>query len=171
MNVIAPQHLKITRAHKEHQKRKTSAFYLLEDNHFGTSAHSLASPPRWNKRPRSVIAGSGPAEALDARARGNMTFKLADEDGHAKQSGSGLSVKSATGGLRPRRRGRAAALAASTRPQHPAPRGGGVGGGRGEGGSTGHQAHRWHRSIDAGENIFMKKKKETMEANNTTHEK
>lgn len=58
-NVIAPQHLKIRHAHIEHQKGRSSAFYLPRTMiwHFGALA-GLSST--LEQAALSVIAGSGP---------------------------------------------------------------------------------------------------------------
>lgn len=90
-NVIAPQHLKIKHAHKEHQKGKMSAFYLQRRTivwHFGALS-GLAS--ELEQAAVSVIAGSGPHWPARGVRLGSrcMTFKLANNDGRANQSVSG----------------------------------------------------------------------------------
>ncbi len=83
-----------------------------------------------------------------------MTFKLANNDGHANQSGSGLPITVQLEDFAQSGWMCSCSGCISTLPPS----------------GPGHQANHWHKSLDAGENL-LKKKGKMAEANNATHEK
>lgn len=96
-NVIAPQHRRLRHTHT-HIKKDDVCFLLTEDNNLALW-QSPWHPCKLEQAALSVIAGSGPLASRSIRRLGSqcVTFKLANNNGRANQSGSGLM----SGGLCP----------------------------------------------------------------------